>query len=194
MVATDPSQGLHEHWGSYLFEGIVLVMLGAAAIFVPKLATLATFAPPAAFAIVIFLGRLFFISGVLGLLTAFWMRQAPGYWWSLLSAILGLAVGILLIVGSTSGVIFLARTLTAFFVIETILSILFAFEHKRALPGRWGWLLLNGVVDLVLAAVVVAGLPGTAIWVLGLFVGIDLLSHGLTLVIMALYARGNAPA
>ncbi|HWI27183.1 MAG TPA: HdeD family acid-resistance protein [Stellaceae bacterium] len=183
MVATDPGQGLHEHWGAYLFEGIVLTILGAAAIFVPTLAT---------FAIALFLGRLFFISGILGLLSAFWMRQAPGYWWSLLSAILGLVVGIVLIVGSTSGAIFLARVLTAFFVIEAILSILLALEHKRALPGRWGWLLLNCVVDLV--GVVVAGLPGTALWVLGLFVGIDLLSHGLTLITLALYARETAPA
>lgn len=185
MVATDPSQGLHEHWGAYLFEGIVLLILGAAAIFVPTLAT---------FAIVIFLGRLFFISGILGLLGTIWMRQAPGYWWSLLSAILALVVGILLMVGSTSGTIFLTRVLTAFFVVESILSILFALEHRRALPGRWGWLLINCVVDLVLAGVVVAGLPGTAIWVLALFVSIDLSLRGLTLITMALYAHRNAPA
>src|SRR5690348_18418877 len=97
MVATDPDQGLHEHWGAYLFEGVVLTILGAAAIFVPTLAT------PATFATVLFLGRLLFISGILGLLGTFWMRQAPGYWWSLLSAILGLVVGILLILGSTGG-------------------------------------------------------------------------------------------
>lgn len=185
MALTDPARTLRRRWVAYLIEGIVLVILGAAAIFVPTLATLA---------VAIFLGWLFLISGVLGLVTTFWLRLAPGFWWSLLSAILGIAVGILLIGWPISGAISLTLVLTAFFVIEGVLSVLFAVEHKRALSGRWGWLVLNGVIDLVLAAVIIAGLPGTAVWVLGLFVGIDLVFGGLALITMALHARSSAPA
>src|SRR5947208_3518522 len=79
---------LHKHWVLYLIEGIILVLLGAAAVIVPPLGTLA---------VTIFLGWLFLISGVVGLITTFWMRPAPGFWWSLISAILGIAAGLVLI-------------------------------------------------------------------------------------------------
>ncbi|MDE2229775.1 MAG: HdeD family acid-resistance protein [Alphaproteobacteria bacterium] len=185
MSLTEASKALRAHWVAYLIEGIILAILGAAAIFVPPLATLA---------VAIFLGWLFLISGVLGLITTFWMKQAPGFWWSLLSAVLGIAVGLILIRWPVGGAISLTLVLIAFFVIEGILSILFALEHKRALSGRWGWLVLNGVIDLGLAAVIFAGLPGTATWALGLLVGIDLVFGGMALITMALHARGSAPA
>lgn len=185
MTSLDMGQILRRHWIAYLIEGIVLVVLGAAAIFAPTLATVA---------IAIFLGWLFLITGILGLITTFWMRRAPGFWWSLFSAILGIVVGIILIGAPIGGAISLTLVLTAFFIIEGILSILFALEHKRALSGRWGWLILNGIIDLFLAGVIIAGLPGTAVWVLGLFVGIDLVFGGLALITMALHARSSAPA
>src|SRR5579872_7047872 len=79
---------MQEHWVLFLVEGIILVILGLAAIVVPPLATLA---------VAIFLGWLFLISGIVGLVTTFWMRHAPGFWWSLLSAVLGIVAGVVLI-------------------------------------------------------------------------------------------------
>src|SRR5690348_15037935 len=87
---------MQEHWVLFLVEGIILVILGLAAIVVPPLATLA---------VAIFLGWLFLISGVVGLVTTFWMRHAPGFWWSLLSAVLGIVAGIVLIGWPVSGAI-----------------------------------------------------------------------------------------
>jgi uncharacterized membrane protein HdeD (DUF308 family) len=84
--------------------------------------------------------------------------------------------------------------LIVFFIIEGIFSIMFALEHKRALSGRWGWLVLNGVIDLFLAAIIFAGLPGTAAWALGLLVGIDLVFGGMALITMSLHARGSTAA
>ena len=185
MSITDASRVLRAHWVAYLIEGIVLVILGAAAILVPPVAT---------FVVAVFLGWLFLISGCLGLITTFWMRHAPGFWWSLLSAVLGIVVGLLLIARPVSGAISLTLVLIVFFIIEGVFSIMFALDHKRALSGRWGWLVLNGVVDLVLAAIIVAGLPGTAAWALGLLVGIDLMFGGMALITMALHARGTVPA
>jgi uncharacterized membrane protein HdeD (DUF308 family) len=183
MAMTDVSKALHAHWVAYLIEGIVLVILGMAAILIPVLATLA---------VAIFLGWLFLISGVFGLLTTFWMRQAPGFWWSLLSAILGIVVGGLLIGWPVGGALSLTLVLIAFFVIEGVLLILFGLEHKQALSGRWGWMVVNGVIDLVLAGVVFAGLPGDVVWVLGLLVGIDLVFGGTALIGMALHAKNAA--
>jgi uncharacterized membrane protein HdeD (DUF308 family) len=82
--------------------------------------------------------------------------------------------------------------LIAFFLIEGIVSILFALDHKRELSGRWVWMLASGIVDLVLAAIIFAGLPGTAAWALGLLVGINMVFGGAALIAMALHARNAA--
>jgi uncharacterized membrane protein HdeD (DUF308 family) len=171
---------LHEHWVLFLIEGIVLLVLGVAAVLIPPLATLA---------VAIFLGWLFLISGIVGLITTFWMRAAPGFFWSLLSGVLGIVAGVVLIGWPVGGALSLTLVLIVYFVIEGIASIMFALEHKRALSGRWGWMLASGVVDLILGGLVFAGLPGSALWIIGLLVGINLLFGGASLIAMALHAR-----
>src|SRR5262249_54276558 len=160
---------IHEHWVLFLVEGILLMLLGAAAIILPVIATLA-------FTLVI--GWLFLLSGVIGLITTFWMRNAPGFWWSLLSAVIGIAAGIVLIRWPISGTVSLTLVLIAFFIIEGIVTLMYAFEHRAQLSGRWGWMLASGIVDLILAGIIFAGLPETATWALGLRVGINLLFGG----------------
>jgi len=176
---------LHEHWVLFLVEGVVLLVLGATAIVIPPLATLA---------VTIILGWLFLVSGVMGLFTTFWMRHAPGFWWSLISAVLGVVVGVLLLARPISGAFSLTIVLVAFFVIEGVASIMFALDHKRELSGKWGWMLFSGIVDLVLATLVFAGLPSTAAWAIGLLVGINMVFGGSALIAMALHARNAAPA
>jgi uncharacterized membrane protein HdeD (DUF308 family) len=174
------ASSLHEHWVMFLVEGIILVVLGLLAIVVPPIATLA---------IEILFGWLFLVSGVVGLVTTFWMRQAPGFWWALLSAVLGIGAGIVLLAWPLSGVLSLTLVLIVFFAIEGVASIMYALEHKRELSGRWGWMLSSGIVDLILAAIIFAGLPGTAAWAIGLLVGINMIFGGSALIAMAMHAR-----
>ncbi len=174
------NQTLREHWVLYLIEGVVLLVLGATAIVIPPLATLAA---------TIVLGWLFLVSGVVGLFTSFWMRAAPGFWWSLLSAVLAVVVGFWLLARPISGAVSLTIVLVAFFIIEGIASIMFALDHKRELSGQWGWMLASGIIDLVLGAMIFAGLPSTAAWAIGLLVGINMVFGGSALIAMSLHAR-----
>jgi uncharacterized membrane protein HdeD (DUF308 family) len=176
------ANALHQHWKLYLVEGIVLVILGLIAVLVPPIATLA---------VTYLFGWLFLVSGVLGLVTTFWMRAAPGFWWALISAALGVLVGALLLAQPAQGALTLTFVLVAFFVIEGIATIMFALDHKRELSGRWGFMLVSGIVDLVLAVMIVAGLPSTAAWAIGLLVGINLVFGGTALISMALHARNS---
>jgi uncharacterized membrane protein HdeD (DUF308 family) len=178
------TQSIREHWGLFLTEGIILVVLGLLAIIIPPIATIA---------VTIFLGWLFLISGIVGLVTTFWARHAPGFWWSLLSAVLAIAAGIVLLGWPIPGAVSLTLLLIAFFIIEGVLSILYAFEHKKELSGRWGWMLISGIIDLILAAIIWGGLPGTAAWALGLLVGINMLFGGSAMIAMALHARSADP-
>ena len=171
---------IREHWVLFLVEGIVLMLLGAAAIIVPVIATLA---------FTLLIGWLFLLSGAVGLVTTFWMRNAPGFWWSLLSAVVGIAAGIVLIRWPISGTVSLTLVLIAFFIVEGIATLMFAFEHRARLSGRWGWMLASGIVDLILAGIIFAGLPESATWALGLLVGINMLFGGTAMIGMALAAR-----
>src|ERR1700732_4873116 len=76
---------VREHWKAFLIEGILLVVLGLAAMIVPPLASLA---------VTILLGWMFLISGIAGLALTFWARQMPGFWWSLISAALAGVAGL----------------------------------------------------------------------------------------------------
>jgi uncharacterized membrane protein HdeD (DUF308 family) len=178
------ADAVHRHWGLYLIEGIVLVLLGALAIIVPQIATLA---------LTIFLGWLLLISGVIGLIMTFSMRAAPGFWWSLTSAALGVLAGGVLVAQPVAGAVSLTLVLIVFFVIEGIASIMFALEHRNQLPGGWAWMLVSGIVDLALSAMIFAGLPSTAAWAIGLLLGINLIFGGSALTAMALQARRINP-
>ncbi|MGA3307430.1 MAG: DUF308 domain-containing protein [Xanthobacteraceae bacterium] len=174
------ASAIHEHWVLFLIEGIILILLGIAAIVLPVIATLA---------ITIVIGWLFLISGVVGLVTTFWMRHAPGFWWSLLSAIIAIIAGILLLLWPITGMVSVTLVLIAFFVIEGIATIMYAIEHRNQITGRWGWMLTSGIIDLILAGIILAGLPGTAEWALGLLVGINMLFGGVAMIGMAVAAR-----
>jgi uncharacterized membrane protein HdeD (DUF308 family) len=139
------------------------------------------------------IGWLFLISGGVGLVTTFWMRQAPGFWWALLSAVIAILAGIVLILWPISGTLSLTLVLIAFFVVEGVATLMYAFEHRSQLSGRWGWMLASGIVDLILAGIIFAGLPGTATWALGLLVGINMLFGGTAMIGMALAARHPGP-
>ena len=178
-------KALHDHWALFLVEGVVLLVLGATAVALPLLATLA---------LTIIIGWLFLVSGVMGIVTTFWMRHAPGFWWSLISAVLGIAVGLVLLASPVSGAFSLTLVLIVFFGIEGVVSIMFALDHKRELTGRWGWMLVSGIVDLVLSVMIFAGLPSTAAWAIGLLVGINMIFGGSALIGMALHAKNAAPS
>src|SRR5580658_5210862 len=175
-------KSVHDHWRMFLIEGIVLVILGLAAIALPPIAGLAT---------TLVLGWLFLLGGIVGLVATFGQRNAPGFWWALLSAAIAVLAGGILLADPAHGVATLTYVLIAFFLIDRVLIIVLAFEHRRELSGRWEWMMLGGVMDLVLAAIIIAGLPGTLMWALGLLVGIDLVFGGFTLIGMALSARSQ---
>jgi uncharacterized membrane protein HdeD (DUF308 family) len=175
---------VREHWKAFLFEGILLSIIGLAAMIVPPLASLA---------ITIFLGWMFLVSGVAGLFATYWARNMPGFWWSLISAALAVLAGGILLARPMQGVLTLTIVIGAYFLAEGVATIMYSLEHRKELSGRWSWLLIAGLMDIVIAFFIIAGLPGSAEWAIGLLVGINLLFGGATLIGMALAARNAAP-
>lgn len=182
------SGALRRHWVLFLCEGIALVILGVLALLAPVVASVAA---------TVFFGWILLVSGVIGLITTLRARHAPGFGWSLLSALVGTVAGLALLVWPLQGTLSLTAVLIAFLLVEGAVSVMYALEHRSALSGRWGWMLASGIVDIVLGLLLFAGLPATALWALGLLLGINLLFGGWALIGMALHARpapGAAPA
>ena len=152
-LQSEMNAAVKAHWKAFLFEGIVLAVLGLAAMIVPPLASLA---------VTIFLGWMFLISGIAGLFVTYWARQMPGFWWSLFSAALAvLAGGILLARPSRAS----SRSPSWSAPISwpkasppSCTRWSTAANCRSAGPGCWS----PGVMDLLIAFIIVAGLPGSA--------------------------------
>jgi uncharacterized membrane protein HdeD (DUF308 family) len=189
---TQVAKTIHDHWALFLAEGAVLVLLGIMAVTIPSISS-ENFTGA--------MGWIFLVSGAVGLGAAYWARQAPGFWWSLVSALLALFVGIVLVAnraynlyGGMMGWPFenvgpLRTILVLFFLVEGLVSIMFAFEHRHHLSGRWLGMLASGAVDIVLAVIIIFDLPGSSAWTMGLLVCINMILGGVALIAMGLHAR-----
>src|SRR6202034_1954886 len=179
-LPTKMRDAVRAHWKAFLIEGILLVIFGLAAMIVP---------PAASLAVTILLGWLFLISGVAGLALTFWARHMPGFWWSLISAALAVGAGLVLLARPVQGTLTLTIVVGAYFLAEGVTTIMYALEHRRELSERWSWLLAAGLMDILIAAIFMAGLPGLAIWAVGLLPAIYLLFGGAALIGTALAVR-----
>jgi uncharacterized membrane protein HdeD (DUF308 family) len=178
-VTLDPREAIRRHWVLFLIQGLIMILLGFLAIGEPMVATVA---------VALFAGWLFLISGVVGLVGIFTARRAPSLWWTALSSLLGILVGFYLIWRPLAGVLSLTLVAAAYFGAQGVVQIITAITHRRAIPS-WVWMLFGGVVNLLLAAIILSGWPGTAEWTLGLLFGINLLVWGLSLTMTALACR-----
>ena len=168
---------MQENWKWFVFQGIVMLILGCLAVAEPVIASVA---------VDIYIGWLFLFGGVLGLVAMFSARDASAFFWMLLTAALSLAVGIMLIWKPAEGTVSLTVVLTAFFIAEGAFQIAASLSYRDIMPGSWGWLLASGISDLVLAGFIIYFWPESASWTLGLIVGINLITTGLGILMTAI--------
>jgi uncharacterized membrane protein HdeD (DUF308 family) len=179
------SDTLRKYRTWFMLYGALLVILGLVAVALPTIATLATG---------ILVGWLLLAAGVFGLIAVFSAGTgASGFWWNLFTSVIYVLAGLALLFRPVAGVLTLTILLAAYLLAGGIAKLVMAFGYKREIPKAWGWVLFSGLVDLVLAFIIMSGFPGTATWVIGLMVGINLLMMGVALIIAA-YHCGAAPA
>jgi uncharacterized membrane protein HdeD (DUF308 family) len=149
------------------FEAILFIILGLIAIAVPQFFTLG---------IELLVGALLAAAGIVQLVRLFQSSDAPGFWASLFSALLNLVLGGLLLFYPVAGIISLTYLLIFYFLLDGITKLYYSFQVKPR--EKWGWILFSGLLSLALAAIIFSGLPGTAVWVIGLLLGINMLFFG----------------
>lgn len=177
----DMSQLIKEHRKFFIFEGILFIILGFLAIVLPGAMTLG---------VELFLGWLLLLGGVIQGVRAFSAYRVPGFFASLIGAIVSVIAGVLLLAYPLSGILTLTLLLTIFFLIEGIAKIIFAFNVKP--NTNWGTLLISGILSLALAFIIWSGWPGTAIWAIGLLVGINMLFSGCAMAYLGWNAKNTS--
>ena len=166
----------------YLIQGILLIVAGVLAILSPIIASVA---------IVSLLGWVLIISGVLQAVGLIGASNVPHFWLQLISAVLAILIGVLLLRSPESGLLVITMLLIVYFMVEGIAKVIFALTI-RPFPN-WGWVLGSGLVGIVLAFVLWANMPLSADWVLGLMLGVLLVSEGAALTYLAWQVH-KAPA
>jgi len=174
------SATIAQHWKQTLGVGLLLELLGILAFAMPVLSTLA---------VDIMVGWLLFLGGIARVVTLLRARHWPGYWWSLAAGVLTVIVGTMLVLRPLGGVLTLTMVLAVVFLVEGM-SAIFAGLDFRHHARNWGWLLFSGFVNLVLVFLIWSGWPGTAVWAIGMLVGINLIVTGLSLIMLSFAARG----
>ena len=167
-------------WFYPAISGALIALAGIAALIYPTLASVA---------VEFFVGWMLVLGGVFGLIALFRSRSALGFLWNLITSLLAAVAGALLLTRPIAGVIYLTLVLALYFFAQGVTLIIAAFDYRGRVPGGWGWLLFAGIVDLLLGVAVVAGLPGSATWALGVIAGINLLTWGVALLSFAFAVR-----
>ncbi len=170
-------RALRASWGWFVALGVILMILGVAAISCSQIASAAT--------ALVFAG-LMVGAGVAYLIGAFFTRSWGGFFLSLLAGVLHLAVGAIILERPFEALLVYTLLLAAFFFVEGLVRII------GAISGRfyhWGWALLSGLVTLALGVMIWRQWPLSGLYVVGLFVGVNLIFSGATYIMLGLGIR-----
>lgn len=172
-------EALRKHSKWFLTAGIALIILGVIAVSLSTLTTLVS---------VILLGVLIFVGGVVALINSFkfWRWQQNGFYFHLIMSLVYLFVGALMIFNPVAAAASLTMLLAIFFLLLGIFRLSAAFMAR--LPN-WGWSAFNGVLSILLAVLIFMHWPASSLFVIGLFIGIDLIFAGWFYVMLALAAK-----
>jgi uncharacterized membrane protein HdeD (DUF308 family) len=168
---------LRGNWLWFVVLGGVLVALGIIALGSVVIASLA-----AAVAI----GIVLLLAGVGEVIGAFWCRGWSGFFLELLSGVLSIVVGLLFLRAPLNALAALTLLIACFLMVGGIFKIVAALSYRFA---AWGWSLASGIIDVILGVMIWQEWPASALWVIGLFVGINLLFRGINWIALGLALR-----
>ncbi|QWF69759.1 HdeD family acid-resistance protein [Methylomonas paludis] len=171
---------LQQHWKWFAAEGLFLITMGTTAIIVPSVFTLG---------ITLFLGWLLLVCGVFQTVRVISISNMPGFGLWLFSGVLQIIIGYFLVADPTEGRMTLTLLLSIFFAMDGLAKVSLAVMLRPL--ARWGWTIFSGLTSLFLAIIVWAGWPGTAVWIPGLLLGINLIFAGWSLLYISLHHKSQ---
>ena len=176
-AASGASHHFPRVWLWFVVVGVIQVILGIIALAMPLVMGLAT---------AVLIGWVLIVGGVIGIVHGFADRNWRGFFLNLLSGILYLVIGFMVVANPDAALVVVTLLIAMFLIFggifRTIMALIERFPHR-------GWMLLNGVISLLLGISIWRQWPLSGLWVVGLFVGIEMLFHGWSMVMLGLAAR-----
>lgn len=167
---------LHEQWWCFLLLGISLVVLGSVCIADPFISSIAS---------VLVLGFVLLAGGITQIISSFWAGKWSGMLLHMLIGLLYAIIGYMMIDAPGIGLIVVTKLIAIFLIISGVFRIVSALMVRF---HDWGWVLVNGVIALLLG-LIINRQPGNSLWLIGLFVGIEMIFNGWAWVMLALGLR-----
>jgi uncharacterized membrane protein HdeD (DUF308 family) len=180
-LQTDFKQAIKENKSSLMWIGILMAVTGAFAIFFPFAATVTTN---------FMVGFLFIFTGVLGVWHSFSIKGTGPFFGALLVGLITMVAGVFLVSNPAEGILLLTLTVGIVFIFEGAYQIFAAFEYRPA--KGWGWMLVSAIISIAAGLLIVSKLPGTSLFVLGLLLGINFLSTGISMIMLSRAADEEA--
>lgn len=169
------TENIKQNKNLYVINGIMFMILGVVALTAPLIA--AEFLD-------ILIGCLLFITGSFQGVVSFAARR---HWTFYFSAFISIVAGLLLILQPAAGILALAAIIAVFLLLQGCMQIFYSGVYA---PFKgWSWMLLSGLISIALAALIYIGWPMSAIWFLGIMVGINLISFGLSMLMLSIYVN-----
>jgi uncharacterized membrane protein HdeD (DUF308 family) len=175
-------QHVRNQWWCFLLLGIALVVVGAFCIAEPLVPSLAS---------VVALGFLLMAAGIIQVVSSFWAGKWSGMLLHMLIGVLYGVVGYMIIDAPGLSMLLLTKFIAIFLVVTGVFRIVAALFVRFQ---DWGWVLVNGCVTLLLGIIINRQLPEAALWVIGLFIGIEMLFNGWAWIMLAIGLRSVATA
>lgn len=173
-------QALHKQWWCFLLLGISLVVLGTLAIADPWITSFTSFAA------ILILGFLLLAAGITQIISSFWTGKWSGMLMHILIGVMYCVVGYMIIDQPGVSMVVLTKFIAIFLIVSGVFRIVSALMMRF---HDWGWVLLNGVITLLLGLIINRQMPQAALWVIGLFIGIELIFNGWAWIMLALGLR-----
>jgi uncharacterized membrane protein HdeD (DUF308 family) len=168
---------VRNHWGRFLALGIVMAILGCFAIGSSVTVTM--------FSVVV-TGFLLLAAGLVQIAHGFWARQWKGMFLSMLLGVLYIVTGFLCLTNPAASAVSVTLLIGAFCLAAGMFRMIWTLFHRFY---HWGWIFFNGLVTFILGLLIVNQWPVSGLWIIGLFIGIDILLAGVSLIFLSLSAR-----
>ena len=167
-------EALRGNWFWFVILGASLVVLGIVAMGSVVITSLAVAAA---------IGVLLLLGGAAEAVGAFWCRGWSGFFLELLSGVLSVVVGLLFLRAPLGALASLTLLAACFLMVGGLFKVVAAVAYRFA---AWGWSLASGIIDLILGLMIWQGWPESSLWVIGLFVGINLIFRGFNWIALGL--------
>ena len=171
---------LRKHWGWLLLLGILFIVLGSIGLGMVFGLTLVS---------VLFFGILMVVGGCLQLINAFKCKGWKSIFWHMLMALFYIFAGIIVIGDPVLASTIFTAMLAIAFICVGLVRVIMAVQLRGA--KGWVWPLITGIVSILLGGVILAQWPISGLWVIGLFVSVEMIIHGWSYIIVALAARST---